>query len=46
MSAMQGYQESGGKIGLTADLFHKETAKMSFQMADAMLEEYMNRLIS
>lgn len=45
INAMQGFQESGGKVGITADLLQGETAKLSFKMADAMLREYMERLV-
>lgn len=44
--AMQGYQETGEKAGIVFDILPKETASMSFKMADAMLERYMKRLIS
>jgi len=43
IAAMQGLQEAGKRISLVSDLFPKETAKMAFRMADAMLEEYRNQ---
>lgn len=45
IAAMQGLQESGKKISLVSDLFPKETAKLSFKIADAMLNEYRERLV-
>jgi hypothetical protein len=45
ISAMQGLQESGKKISLVSDLFPKETAKMAFKIADAMLNEYRDRFV-
>lgn len=45
IAAMQGLQESGKKISLVSDLFPKETAKMAFKIADAMLNEYRERLV-
>lgn len=45
INAMQGFQESGGKVGIAADFLQKETARLSFKMADAMLREYMERLV-
>lgn len=44
ISAMQGMQEGGSNISLISDLFPKETAKMAFKMADAMLDEYYNHI--
>lgn len=46
LEAMQGYQETGEKAGIVFDILPKETASMSFKMADAMLERYMLRMIS
>lgn len=46
VEAMQGYQETGEKVGLVADLLPKETATLSFKMADSMLYRYMLRLVS
>lgn len=43
IAAMQGLQESGSKLSLLADLAVEETAKLSFDMADAMLKEYIKR---
>ena len=44
IAAMQGLQESGTKLSTAADIFVKETAKLAFNMADAMLEELHRRL--
>ena len=43
ISAMQGFQEAGGKVGILADLLPEEVAKKSFDFADAMLKEYKTR---
>ncbi len=44
IAAMQGIQESGTKLSLGADIFVKETAKIAFKMADAMLDELHEKL--
>ena len=44
ITAMQGIQESGTKLSLGADIFMKETAKLAFKMADAMLDELHEKL--
>ena len=44
IAAMQGIQESGMKLSPVADIFVKETAKLAFNMADAMLGELHKRL--
>ena len=43
ISAMQGFQEAGGKIGILADILPEKKKKKSFDFADAMLNEYKNR---
>lgn len=44
IAAMQGLQESGFKyFGTALDLMPKELASKSFDIADAMLNEYHNR---
>ena len=45
IAAMQGIQESGWKLlGAFADIDMGDTAKLAFDMADAMLEEYQKRM--
>lgn len=43
ISALQGLQESGGKLSIAADLMPKKTAKLAFEIADAMLIEAKSR---
>lgn len=43
ISAMQGFQEAGGKLGVLADMLPEEVAKRAFDFADAMLKEYKTR---
>lgn len=46
ISAMQGIQENNLKIGsVVAEICLKETAKLAFDMADAMLNEFHNRTL-
>jgi hypothetical protein len=40
ISAMQGMLESGGKLGVLAELLPEEVAKRSVKFADAMFTEY------
>lgn len=44
ISAMQGIQENGTKLGVVADLLPKRTAELAFDMADAMLSEFRKRV--
>lgn len=44
IAAMQGIQEIGGKFGILADAAPKEVAKLAFNFADAMWEEYNKRI--
>ena len=43
ISAMQGLQEGGHMIGIAADIFADELAKRSFDIAEAMVREYLRR---
>ena len=43
LDAMQGLMEIGGKFGLLFDSFPSFLAKMSFKIADKMLEERIKR---
>lgn len=43
IAAMQGFMESGIKIQNVLDFVPKELAVLSFNIADAMLEEYEKR---
>lgn len=43
--AMQGMQESGGKLGVLAELVPGEVAEHAFKFADAMLKEAEKREI-
>lgn len=45
IAAMQGIQENGSKLSIAADLMPKETAKIAFDIADAMVKELKNRNI-
>ena len=44
IAAMQGIQEANGKLGLVSDLLPRELARHAFDIADAMLEEYLIRI--
>ena len=41
--AMQGIQEMGSAGSVMADAFHGKLAKLAFDIADSMLEEYDRR---
>ena len=41
--AMQGLQEIGNGLSIVGDTFHGKLAKLSFDIADSMLEEYDRR---
>ena len=43
LSALQGIQEMGGKLGILAELLPDEVAKRAFDFADSMLREYKKR---
>ena len=44
IAAMQGVQESNSKLGVAIDFMPKEIAKMAFDIAEHMLEEYHRRM--
>lgn len=43
IAAMQGLQEGGRVLGVVSDVMAKATARIAFDMADAMMEEYSRR---
>ena len=43
IAAMQGLQEANSKIGVVADLLPKKLAAMSFEIAEAMVDELIKR---